>query len=378
MKRGLLLLLVVITVAGYLGTLIARDPGYVLVAYDGYSMQTSLWVLVGLFLGFFLAAYLLFWSVSFFRYGSGVVREWGAAKKEARTSMLTRKGLILLAEGEFDRARKFLDGPGRNSDSKGMNFLSAARAANNQGDHQGRETYLRQAVEADPSLSRAAIVLSAELALRRRDPAAALTALNSIKLNSYAAEMKLQALKMSDDWRASMVALPGLRKLLEVEAFENETALNGLRAEAGNDTQLNALFKSLGTNARNSSEVLSQYVQSLSYKAHAEPLLRAAIKRSWDSDYVSLYGDADLDTLKARRKAAEGWLKQHEEDPALHYCLGCLYELSNEASMARESFARSVELGGSHKGHKKLGLLLAQNGEFESSSQHLRLALSQD
>ncbi len=56
MKRGLLLLLVVIAVAGYLGTLIARDPGYVLLAYDGYSMQTSLWVLVGLFLGFFLAA----------------------------------------------------------------------------------------------------------------------------------------------------------------------------------------------------------------------------------------------------------------------------------------------------------------------------------
>jgi len=93
---------------------------------------------------------------------------------------------------------------------------------------------------------------------------------------------------------------------------------------------------------------------------------------------VSLYGDADFDTLKVRRKAAEGWLKQHEEDPALHYCLGCLYELSNEASMARESFARSVELGGSFKGHEKLGFLLAQNGEFESSSQHLRLALSQD
>ena len=270
-----------------------------LVAYDGYSMQTSLWVLVGLFLGFFLAAYLLFWSVSFFRYGSGVVREWKGAKKEVRTSRLARKGLTLLAEGEFDRARKFLDRSGENDDSKGMNLLSAARAANNQGDHEGRETYLRQAVETDPSLSRAAIVLSAELALRRRDPAAALAALDSIKLNSYAAEMKLQALKMSDDWRSSMVALPGLRKLLKTEPFENELALTGLRAEAGNDAQLNALFKSLGANTRNSREVLSQYVQSLSYKAHAEPLLRSAIKRSWDSDYVSLYGDADFDTLKA-------------------------------------------------------------------------------
>ena len=124
--------------------------------------------------------------------------------------------------------------------------------------------------------------------------------------------------------------------------------------------------------------MLSQYVKSLSYKAHAEPLLRAAIKRSWDSGYVSLYGDADFDTLKARRKAAEGWLKLHEEDPALHYCLGCLYELSNEPNLARESFTRSVELGESPQAHEKLGLLLEQNGEFESSTQHFRLALSPD
>ena len=378
MKRGLVLLLVVIVVAGYLGTLIARDSGYVLLAYDGYSVEMSLWVLVGLLLVLFLAAYLLFWSVSVVRYGRGVVTEWSSAKKQARTSRLTRKGLTLLAEGEFDRARKFLDGSDETSDAKGMNFLSAARAANNQGDHQGRDTYLLQAVEADPSLTRAALVLSAELALRRRDPAAAITALNSIKLNSYAAEMMLQALKMRDDWRASMAALPGLRNLLEVEPFENEIAMTGLRAEAGNDAQLNALFKSLGANARNSHEVLSLYVQSLSYKAHAEPLLRAAITKSYDSDYVLLYGDADFDTLKTRRKAAESWLKQHNGDPALHYCLGCLCELSNETSMARKSFARSVELGGSHKGHEKLGLLLEQSGDFESSSKHLRLALSMD
>ena len=378
MKRGLLLLLVVIAVAGYLGTLIAQDPGYVLVAYDRYSMQTSLWVMVGLYFGLCFVAYLLFRSVYLFRYGGGVVREWREAKKEARTTRLTQKGLRLLTEGEFDRARKFLDGAGKDSDAKGINFLSAARAANNQGDSRARETYLRRAVEIDPSLSRAAIVLSAELALSRGDPAAALTVLDSVKLNRYAAELKLQALKMNDDWRTSMAALPELRKLFDTEPFESEIALIGLRAEAGNDTELNALFKSLGANVRNSRDVLSQYVKSLRYKAHAEPLLRTAIKRSWDSDYVSLYGDADFDTLKARRKTAEGWLKLHEQDPALHYCLGCLYELSNEPNMARESFTRSVELGGFPQAHEKLGLLLAQNGEFESSTQHLKCALSLD
>lgn len=376
MKRELLLLLVIIAVAGYLGTLIARDPGYVLVAYDGYSLQTSLWVLFGLVLGVFLAAYSLFRSFNLLKHGRGVVVEWREAKKAARTGKLTQKGLALLAEGEFDRARKFLDGAGENSDSEGINFLSAARAANNQGDHQARETYLRQAVEADPLLFRAASVLSAELALRRKDPAAALTALGSIKLNPYSAELKLQALKMSNDWRASLAALPGLKKLVATEPFENEIVLAGMIAEAGDDAELNRLFKSLGPSVRNSPGVLTQYVKSLCYKAHAEPLLRAAIKKSWNSAYVSLYGDADFDTLKVRRKAAEGWLKLHNKDPALHYCLGCLYELSNEPDKAKESFTRSVELGGSLKSHERLGLLLAQTGELESSVEHLKLALS--
>ncbi len=376
MRRGLLLLLVIIAIAGYLGTLISRDPGYVLVAYDGYSMQTSLWVLVGLLLGIFLAGYLLIRSFKLFRYGGSAVWGWREAKQEARTSRLTQKGLRLLTEGEFNRARKFLDGADIDSAAKGINFLSAARAANNQGDDEARETYLRQAVEVNPALSRAAIILAAELALRRRDAAAALDALDSIKLNHYTAELKLQALKMNDDWRVSLGALPGLRKLLETEPFENEIALTGLRAEAGNDAELNALFKTLGPSTRNAPEVLSQYVKSLGYKAPAEPLLRAAIKKSWDSDYVSLYGDADFDTLKTRRKAAEGWLKLHEGDPALHYCLGCLYELSNEPNMARASFTRSVELGGARKAHEKLGLLLAHNGDYERSSQYFKVALS--
>ena len=375
MRRGLLVLLIVIVIAGYLGTLVARDPGYVLVAYDGYSMQTSLWVLVGLFLVFSMAIYLLLISFNLLRHSGTAVRQWREAKKEARGSKLAQKGLRFLIEGEFERARKFLDGAGENSAALGINFLSAARAANDQGDHEARETYLRQAVEADSSLARAADILTAELALRRRDATAALAALGSIKLNQHAAALKLQALEMNGDWRASLQALPGFRGIVKTETFEKETALAGLKAEAGNDEELNGLYKSLGAGARNERDVLCQYVESLSYKAHAEPLLRAAIKRSWDPVYVSLYGEADFDTLKVRRKTAEGWLKQHGEDPALHYCLGCLYELSNESSKARESFTRSVELGGSPGAHEKLGLLLAQNGEFELSTEQLKLSL---
>jgi len=47
MKRSLVVLLVLIVAAGWLGTLIAEDPGYVLITYGEHSVQTGLWVFFG-------------------------------------------------------------------------------------------------------------------------------------------------------------------------------------------------------------------------------------------------------------------------------------------------------------------------------------------
>ena len=47
MKRRLIMLLIVVVAAGWIGTLVARDPGYVLISYDGATIQTGFWVLIG-------------------------------------------------------------------------------------------------------------------------------------------------------------------------------------------------------------------------------------------------------------------------------------------------------------------------------------------
>jgi len=58
-KRQLVILLGVIIAAGYLGILIAKDPGYVLIAYGNYSLQSSLWVMLGLGAFLFISTYIL-------------------------------------------------------------------------------------------------------------------------------------------------------------------------------------------------------------------------------------------------------------------------------------------------------------------------------
>ncbi len=98
MKRSLLAILLVVIAAGWLGTLIARDPGYVLVSYSGNSLQTSLWVALGLIAAILLAGY---YSIKLMRtlLNSGnLIQGWRTDRQRSRADKLTGKGLALLAE----------------------------------------------------------------------------------------------------------------------------------------------------------------------------------------------------------------------------------------------------------------------------------------
>ncbi|MDA0977415.1 MAG: hypothetical protein O3B72_02555 [Proteobacteria bacterium] len=377
MRRFLLLLLVTIVVAGYLGTLIARDPGYVLVTWGGYSVQTSLWVLVGL-----IAVLLLLENVTWRIWktltgSSAALRSWRAGRRSARAERLHEKGLALLAEGESVRARKFLEGAAKEIDASGVHYLAAARAADEAGDAEGRETYLRLAEETEPGLARARSVVAAELALGRGEPGVALAVLKNVKTNVRVARLRQQALQMQNDWQQLLASVGVLRELDPDRAAETEAdaARRGLRELAGDDQKMNALFRSLSAGARSNPDVVVVLVDGLTNKSEVEPVLRSVISKNFNRDLVMRYGDLDGSTLKTRRKAAQGWLKQHADDPALHYCLGCIHEMSGEAGLARDAFAKAVELGGSAAAHQRLGLLLAQDGQFEKSAEQFRLSM---
>ncbi len=376
MKRALIILLLVAIAAGYLGTLVARDPGYVLVSYGAYSMQTSLWVLLATIFLITVAGYLIARSFNLVRRSTSIYADWRARQKTDRAAKLTEKGMRLLAEGEYDRAIKFLESGSDNNTSRGLNYLAAARAANDLGEHESRETYLRMAEEADSGLARASAVVAAELALDRGNAEAALLSLEPLKSNAHIERLRHRAMLGQQGWRNKMTVASELRRSDKsgALALEEQAAIEGLTA-GQDDKDLNALFKSLSPSIKQSPEVIGQYVQALEYKAHGEPLLRSAIRKSWDSTLVELYGESDFDTLKQRKKTAQGWLKKHAEDPSLHYCLGRLHELSNEDNMARESYTRCIDLGGTPKAHERLGMLLARSGDFERSNEQLQQVL---
>ena len=54
MSKSYIAILAVLLVAALLGMAVAEDPGYILIAWRNFSIETSVWVGVGLLLAFWL------------------------------------------------------------------------------------------------------------------------------------------------------------------------------------------------------------------------------------------------------------------------------------------------------------------------------------
>ena len=379
MNRSLLILLLVVVAAGYLGTLIAQDPGYVLIAYGEYSMQTSLWVMLGLVLTITLLVYLALRVTGIIRRVPAAYLGWRGHQQTQRASNLTIKGQKLLAEGEYQRARKFLDSGALNNESQALNYLAAARAADQMGDGEARESYLRQAVEIDIGLSRARSVVAAELALARGEPDVALKMLKDTKSNDHILQIKLKSIQAASSWSDGLLTVPEMRKTNPAVALaiEKEAAAAGLSDASLSDNARHDLFRNLSVELKKDPTYIALYVRGLNDRDVVEPVLRAALKKSWNPELVALYGELGESTLQIRLKTVENWQTSNSADSALQYCLGRIYEQSGQGSLAKECYARSVDLGGPSDAATRLAEIMALEGQFERSVALYRGVLGQ-
>ena len=150
MKIGLLLVLIAVVLGGLVGTLVVRDPGYVLVAYDQMAVETSLWFAVVLLIGVYFVVRLIVFVFTRFAAGRGNLGSWNRERKFKNARQQRVQGLLLMAEGDWSEARRLLVNSASRVTSPLINYLNAARAAHEMGDTDGRDELLRQAHESTP------------------------------------------------------------------------------------------------------------------------------------------------------------------------------------------------------------------------------------
>lgn len=388
MKRLYVILFLVIAAAGLLGLAIAQHAGYVLVAYNSFRYESSLWATLILIAVIWLVIWGIKALIELVMASSGVVNPWSRRNRSRRVQIAIEQGQMDLAEGRWASAQRHLHRAAEAERQPLLYYLGAARAANEQGHYEESDKLLERALERQPQAELAVALSHAQLQTDRGDTEGALSTLQAMHErhpHSVQVLRQLQRLhQQRGDWSAVIRLLPELRKdkvlpaseLAELErrAWGENLTLAAHREENGTVglQSLNRAWQQLTAAQRQEPQLVLAYAEQLRQlgaEAEAEEVLRVALKRKYDSHLARLYGLLRGSDPARQLQFAEQWLKDHPNDPSLLLTLGRLCLQASLWGKARDYLESSLRVQRNPEACAELARLLAQLGDTERSNQ---------
>ena len=366
--------------------LIETEPGYLLIAYGGYTVETSFWVGIVLIGGTVLALYTLLRFLHRLIRSPRSVLNWAGERRLRQSARLTSRGLINFQEGNWAKSRKQLLRGARYGESPLMNYLLAARASYQLGEPEAMGRYLTQAAESDLEAGIAVDLTQAELQLQAKNYEAAVATLSTAKesVGKYPQVLPLlsRAYQGLGDVEAMADLIPAMRKHkamgpVELDDLEAQIYHDLLEKAAvrGNTDAVNAVWKRYPARLKELDEIQLSHLQALldcDETAAVEKEIVKRLKKSWQPALVRMYGAIPREGAQKQLATAEGWLKQHDKDADLLLCLGRLAMAERQWSKARDYLERSHGIYASEEACLELGRLLNAVGEHAAAAAAFR------
>ncbi|EPM51044.1 heme biosynthesis protein HemY [Pseudomonas syringae] len=390
MKRVYVLLFIAIVAAALIGVAVAEHSGYVLIAYQNFRYESSLWATLALLVAVLLVIAILRLLITLLTTSGRVVNPWSRRNRRRRVQIAIEQGQMDLAEGRWASAQRHLQRAAEADAHPLLYYIGAARAANEQGRYEECDALLERALERQPQAELAIALNHAQLQQDRGDTDGALgtlQAMNERHPHNPQVLRQLQRLyQQRGDWSDLIRLLPELRKdkvlppkeLAELErrAWGENLTLAAYRDEGDEGAptglpSLEAAWQGLSSAQRQEPQLVLAYadqLRRLGAEAQAEEVLRAALKRDYNSHLARLYGLVrGSDPLK-QLQTAEGWLKHHPADPSLLLSLGRICLQGRLWGKARDYLESSLRLERNPETCAELARLLAQLGETDRSN----------
>lgn len=392
MRRLFALVLIALLLGVGIVAVIETDPGYVLVAYGNYTVETSLWVGLVLLAVFTLLIYALVRLIRRLLGGQNSLSSWLGGRRTRAASRLTTRGLISFIEGNWVRARRQLLRGARNSEAPLINYLMAARASYRLNEPDKMREYLGAAEDAESEAGIAVELTQAELKLHAGQYEQALATLVRARRNAgrhpYVLDLLHRAYYGLRDWPELIKLLPELKKYKVLSAsalaeLEREVYIGQLSASAssGGDTageDLRQSWQRMPASLKHDPAVLQHYVAMLvgsGQDAAAEKVILRALKQSWDSSLVRQYGLIASEQPAKQLAHAEAWLPAHTDDAQLLLSLGRLSARDKLWGKARDYFESSYRLERTPEVCAELGRLILALGEPRVAAAYYREGL---
>lgn len=369
--------------------------GTVIVDVAGRSLQLPLVMVIGAILLGYLLLYFLFRMFALLKRAPGALgrkRKRGQFKK-SRASL--KRGLLEMVVGNWSKAERSLSSSAEKSDLPLLNYLSAARVAQQQGKIEQRDAYLTKATEVDPEASLAVGLTQAELMFSNAQYDEEMATLNQLNQdhpgNALVQKYLAKNLHVRKDWQELSQVLPALEKnksvsAAEIKAFNTDTYCALLKQHANDDDReaFDSVWKTVPKRVRQYPAVVKCYIKQLIKFDDAKtagPFIRKYLKGNWDEDVVALYSELNIGDHKVALAQAEKWLKEHPDSAGLLAMAGLLNAKAELWGKARSLLEQSLALKPRAQSYKLLGDVLSSMGEkdaaMDSYNTGLKLAVAE-
>lgn len=387
--RWLLSVLLLLVVAVGVTLLLYRYPGAVTIEVGPWIVESSFAVAVIAVAVLFAVMHVVFRALGLIARGPRALRRSIAAGRSEKARRSLVRGLIEMSEGRWEAAEKLLVRHAEGSETSLLNYLAAARAAQQVGAYERRDRYLREAIENNPEAVVAVSLTQAELQLAHHQTEhalATLTRLHGLQPgHTYVMKLLSRLYAEIGDWDRLAELLPELRRRRVVGKdrlieLERASALGRLREAPAEEQALGDIWDSLPRSMREDSMVVRAFVRRLIEAGamnRAEKRLRQYLGRNWDEALARDYGLIEASDSARQLEVAEGWKGERGRSPMLLLTLGRLAARNQLWGKARTYFEASLEIGPRAETHRELADLLERLGETGAAREHYHKGLEQ-
>ncbi|MEM7078562.1 MAG: heme biosynthesis HemY N-terminal domain-containing protein [Pseudomonadota bacterium] len=383
----LVCVLVALILGGLVGLLVTRDPGYVMISYAEYVVETSLWVGILLVIGLLLFFWLSGWLIRRVLQSQRGLNSFFLSRKVRAARSATVRGLLIMAEGRWQEARKLLVSAAGAAETPLINYLNAARASHELGEHQVRDEYLLAAQESTPGARFAVGLTQAEFNMEEGQYETALAILLELRKRApkhrAVLGMLAETREALNDWQALERMLGDLKKhqvmdTAALEALSTRIWHAKIMDPAHVEQSVKALPKTLQTDAVLIQEWVDQLLEQGRPDAGrlSEEVLRMSINKEYNAELVLRYGEVDGGESAKQIGHVNGWLKHRADDPDLLLTLGRLEMRTDQLAQARQHFEASLAQRANDTVYAELGRLCIAMDDQETGVQYLLQALS--
>jgi len=332
--RRAIFFLTLLFISVWIGLWLHQKPGYIFMSVGQWSIEMPLWFGI-------LAAIAAYTILSILSRLFRKITHLGGALQQLKTRIQwkyshrnTRKGLIEFSEGKWKQAEHHLiKALPLNAEASLLNYLAAARSAQELGAPQRRDHYLREAQKAIPDAKIAIELTQAQLQIANEQWEQALATLNHLHSlephHPYVMKLLIKVYLALKDWPNLEKWLPDIRrnKIMnkkDLQRLEYEV-YSGILEQAAKHKNLESAWNNFPKAIRQTTPIVTHYIRLLIEQKNgdtAECCCREALKRHWDNQLIELYGKCESHHPEQELRFAEPFLKHYPNHPQLLLTLG--------------------------------------------------------